>query len=63
MAVITIDKDACTGCGTCVSVCPEEVFEIGEDGKAEAKYPDRCTGCCSCVGSCPAGAITNDMCQ
>ncbi|MFH1749205.1 MAG: 4Fe-4S binding protein [Planctomycetota bacterium] len=28
---IAIDTDKCTGCGDCVSACPGEVFEVGED--------------------------------
>jgi ferredoxin len=27
---VSIDKDACTGCGLCIDSCPE-VFEEGED--------------------------------
>ena len=30
-----VDKDACIGCGACAAICPE-VFEIGDDGFAEA---------------------------
>ena len=28
-----VDYDACTGCATCVELCPE-VFELGDDEKA-----------------------------
>lgn len=28
---ITIDQDACDGCGKCEEVCPEELFMIEED--------------------------------
>ncbi len=51
-----VDKDACTGCGTCASVCPQSVFEI-VDGKAEVVNPDDCIGCRACESSCPSGAI------
>ena len=33
---ITIDKDACTGCGSCTAVCDEN-WEMGDDGKAKPK--------------------------
>jgi ferredoxin len=33
MVKVTIDQDACTGCGTCVGIC-SEVFELGETGIA-----------------------------
>lgn len=28
---ITIDTDKCNGCGKCKEVCPQGVFEVGED--------------------------------
>lgn len=28
---ITIDTDKCTGCGTCVDLCPAEVLAVGEN--------------------------------
>jgi ferredoxin len=31
---ITIDKETCIGCGTCVALVPE-LFVMGKDGKAE----------------------------
>ncbi|OYT66038.1 ferredoxin [Candidatus Bathyarchaeota archaeon ex4484_205] len=55
---ISIDKDACIGCGLCESLCPD-VFQLGEDGKAEVISPDGCDGCdCQSVAdSCPSSAI------
>ncbi len=34
-----VDKDTCIGCGLCPSICPE-VFEMDDDGKAQAISPD-----------------------
>jgi ferredoxin len=28
---ITIDTDKCNGCGKCKEVCPQVVFDVGED--------------------------------
>ena len=28
---ITIDTDKCTGCGTCVDICPAGVLAVGEN--------------------------------
>lgn len=28
---ITIDTERCNGCGECVKVCPESIFEVVED--------------------------------
>ncbi len=52
-----IDKEKCTGCGTCVNTCPQGVLELKGD-KAEAVNPDNCIGCKACEAVCPVGAIT-----
>ncbi len=60
MATPVVDQDACVGCGTCESICPE-CFEIREDGKSWVI----CNSCeeagCNCeeaAESCPVNAIT-----
>jgi len=49
---ITIDNAKCTGCESCVDICPFEVYEI-EDEKSVAVNIDECEGCMSCVEACP----------
>jgi ferredoxin len=54
---ITIDKEACVGCGLCVNNCPD-CFEMADDGIAIVKE----SGCTSCNPSeiaeqCPVDAI------
>jgi len=34
---ITIDKGLCDGCGECVTVCPENVFVLAQDGTEDMK--------------------------
>lgn len=51
-----INKDKCTGCGVCVSICPFEVFSM-ENGKAVVKHPSKCIGCRACESQCPEEAI------
>jgi predicted aldo/keto reductase-like oxidoreductase len=46
---------ACTGCGSCVAVCPGAALEIVE-GKARCD-PDRCLACGYCADACPNFAI------
>ena len=36
---VRVDQELCTGCGLCVEICPE-VFEMNDDGLAEAKEKD-----------------------
>lgn len=57
MAKITVDLEKCTGCGTCVDVCPVGVYEIKE-GKSVPVKPDECLLCKACETQCPTGAIT-----
>jgi NAD-dependent dihydropyrimidine dehydrogenase PreA subunit len=58
---ITIDYDACNGNGTCVEVCPTEVYELAHD-KAVPVGIDKCIECCACVDNCPQQAITHTSC-
>jgi ferredoxin len=36
MAKVTVDANACVGCGLCVNACPD-VFELGEDNIVKVK--------------------------
>lgn len=54
MALI-IDKELCTGCGSCVDECPFEAIELVDD---LAVSNDKCTLCGACVDVCPEEAIT-----
>lgn len=58
----TIDQETCDGCAECVSVCPQEIIEINDEGKAYVTDPDECDDCCSCVEICPLEAISNPEC-
>ncbi len=51
-----IDESKCTNCGTCVEICPVEVFKKGEKTAIVAK-PDECIGCRACEAQCPTSAI------
>ncbi|MEO5357409.1 MAG: ferredoxin [Nitrospirae bacterium YQR-1] len=52
-----VDQDLCTGCETCVSLCPD-VFEMQGD-KAVASNPGKCDSCdCQeAMDTCPVEAI------
>ncbi|MEW6076658.1 MAG: 4Fe-4S dicluster domain-containing protein [Thermodesulfobacteriota bacterium] len=51
-----LDRDACTGCGTCLDRCQTKALTMDEDGLA-ALNSDRCIGCGLCVITCPSGAL------
>ena len=59
-----VDKDLCIGCGACASIC-EEVFEINDDGYAEAKDEEITNdeikeNAISALESCPTSAISEE---
>ena len=57
--VITVDRERCVGCLTCVLVCPYGALAPNEDGvmqKCELCLKNAC-GAPACVAGCPNGAI------
>ncbi len=52
---IRIDLDRCSGCESCLEVCPFSALEI-RDGKPVVN--DQCTLCGACAEVCPEEAIT-----
>jgi uncharacterized Fe-S center protein len=45
----------CSGCGSCVNVCPFDAISMKE-GKAVID-PDNCFGCSACINICPSKAL------
>jgi electron transfer flavoprotein alpha subunit len=54
--MIQIDPEKCTGCGSCVDICPADAIELINE-KAVI-HEDDCELCGSCEATCEAGAIT-----
>ncbi len=51
-AVVTASK--CTGCESCVDICPVEAITMKND---KACVGDDCMDCGQCVDECPVEAI------
>ncbi len=55
--IITIDQEACNGCGLCVDACHESAIGL-VNGKATLLRDDYCDGLGNCLPACPVNAIT-----
>jgi Fe-S-cluster-containing hydrogenase component 2 len=53
---VNIDKEKCTGCGTCVDVCPSDALSlVDEKAVCDAEL---CIDCYICIPECPEEAIS-----
>lgn len=48
----------CVACGTCISECPVEAIQEGEEKYTIDK--EKCDDCAKCVDVCPTEAIVKD---
>jgi len=56
--MVSVDKEKCIGCGTCVAIC-EEVFELKNNKSHVKKGKEKSKSPCvkEAAQSCPTGAI------
>ena len=57
VTTLSLEPDACIGCGACEIVCPHSVFELN-DKKAKLIDLDGCMECGACANNCPVEAIS-----
>ncbi len=57
-----IDADLCSGCKTCVSLCPYgAISSTDQDGHIHSNVNEvLCKGCGTCVSGCPSGIIVQN---
>ncbi|NMC61919.1 MAG: ferredoxin [SAR324 cluster bacterium] len=57
---VKVDKELCTLCGLCTSICPD-VFDIGDECavvKLDPVPDEYADACQEAIDSCPDGAIS-----
>jgi len=55
LAVVLIDKEACTGCQACIPVCPFGALYMKGD---KVEVTEACTLCGACIDVCPVSALS-----
>jgi NAD-dependent dihydropyrimidine dehydrogenase PreA subunit len=51
-----IDRALCTGCGSCIEVCPTGALGLVAN-RSVVVHPAACSYCAACEDVCPTGAI------
>lgn len=53
---VRFDEALCTGCGSCMRVCPTTAIRIKK--KKSIRIVDQCVGCGECIRVCPESAVS-----
>ena len=56
-----ISEDACSGCKSCISLCPYQAISFAEEKKKATINEVLCKGCGTCVAACPSGSIQQNF--
>jgi len=59
VVTLELDREKCTGCRTCLTVCPHAVFGF-EDKRAQIVDRNACMECGACALNCESGALSVD---
>ena len=54
-------EDACSGCKTCLTICPYTAISFIEESKKARVNEVLCKGCGTCVATCPSGSIEQNL--
>jgi len=58
-ATAFVQEQLCSGCKTCISLCPYNAISFDDEKKVSAINEALCKGCGTCAAACPSGAITS----
>lgn len=56
-----IDEDLCSGCKTCLPLCPFHAINYDVEKAISAINQALCKGCGTCVASCPSGVAQQNL--
>ena len=54
-------EELCSGCKTCIGLCPYNALEFNEERKVVVLNEPLCKGCGTCVAACPSGALQQHL--
>jgi heterodisulfide reductase subunit A len=54
-----VNKERCSGCKTCLALCPYNAITFEENEKVSVINEALCKGCGTCAAACPSGAIVS----
>lgn len=55
--IAKVNEDLCTGCRTCLNICPFDAISRDEEKEIAVISEALCTGCGTCAAACPSNAI------
>lgn len=55
-----IDPERCIRCGTCIDVCPQNIFYLDPNQEVKAREDATCTRCGRCMPDCPTQAVVSE---
>jgi len=55
-----VNKEKCTGCGTCVEECPVEAIIVDEEAGCAVVDEEECVDCGACEEVCHTEAIKSE---
>jgi heterodisulfide reductase subunit A len=58
-AISVVDEKLCSGCKTCLELCPYKAITFDDVKKLASINEALCKGCGTCAAACPSGAIVN----